>query len=72
MELEILQVSLVRMCAVGRENEISLAPHDERRRLVFAEQFLHRRVERQVGAVVVHDVHLHVGVHRAIEQSLVV
>ena len=46
VELNILQVPLVGMRSLGRENLVVLAPDDQRRWLMFAEVSLPRRVKR--------------------------
>jgi hypothetical protein len=56
----------------GREDLVVPAPDDQRRRPALAEPGLDGRVERQVGAVVVEQVHLDLGVARPVEQRLVV
>ena len=66
------QIALVGMRAVGGKDLVVLAPDDQRRRLIFAEVCLHGRIERQVGPVVVEEIHLDLGVARPIEQRLVV
>src|SRR5262249_35587463 len=71
VKLDLGQVALVRVSAVGREDFVVLAPDDERRRLMLAEICLHLRIKRQIGAIVVEQVHLDFGVARPIEQRLI-
>ena len=72
MKLQVGQIALVRMRAIGGENLVVLAPDDQRRRLMLAEISLDGGIERQVGPVVVEEVELDLVVARAIEQRLVV
>src|SRR6516162_2490260 len=53
VKLDLGQVALVRVSAVGREDLVILAPDDERRRLMLAEICLQDRIKRQIGAIVV-------------------
>src|SRR5258708_3777748 len=46
------KVALVGVCAAGGENEVVLAPDDQRRGLMLAEIGLHRRIKRKIGPVV--------------------
>ena len=59
-------------CAVGGEDLVVLAPHDQGRRLPLAEERLEFRIERDVRSVVEEEVELDVLVARAVEQRLVV
>jgi hypothetical protein len=72
MKLEIVQVALVRMRAVGGKDLVVLAPQDQRRRLVLAKICLYRRIKPEVGAAVVEEVELNVVIARPVEQRLVV
>src|SRR5271165_2593757 len=72
VKLDLRKVALVRMRPVRRENLVVLAPHDQRGRLVLAEVRLSGRIKRQVGAIVIEDVHLNVSVARTIQQRLIV
>jgi len=56
VKLDLGQVALVRVSAVGREDFVVLAPDDERRRLMLAEICLHLRIKRHIGAIVVEQV----------------
>src|SRR5262245_15501886 len=59
VKLDLGQVALVRVSAVGREDLVVLAPDDERRRLMLAEICLHLRIKLHIGAIVVEQVHLY-------------
>src|SRR5882672_7089126 len=72
MKFGLGKVALVGMCAVRGENEVVLAPDDQRRRLMFAEIGLHRRIKRKIGPVIVEEIELDVVVARPIEQCLIV
>ena len=65
VKLDLRQVALVGMRAVGGKDHVVLAPDDQRRRLMLAEVCLDLRIQRQVGPVVVEEVHLDVGCCRA-------
>ncbi len=66
------QVAAVGRGTVGGKDLVVLAPYDQRRRLVFAEECLELRVEADVAAIVAEQVELYILVTRAIEQRLVV
>src|SRR5215831_6220444 len=53
VKLDLGQVALVGVSAVGREDLVVLAPDDQRRRLVLPEIGLHLRIKRQIAAIVV-------------------
>ena len=71
MCLEILEIAAVRSCAFRREDEVVLSPYDQCRRLVFSEEILKIRVEGNVGAVVVHQIHLDVAIAGTVEADLI-
>src|SRR5262249_29986767 len=71
VKLDLGQVALVRVSAVGREDFVVLAPDDERRRLMLAEICLYLRIKRQIGAIVVEQVHLDFGVTWPIGRRLI-
>src|SRR5450631_534264 len=58
VKLDFGQIALVGIRAVGGKDEVVLAPDDQCRRFVLAEISLDRRIERQVGPVVVEHIHL--------------
>src|SRR5215813_8060471 len=64
MKLEVANVTLVRVSAVGREDLVVLAPNYERRGLMLAEICLHLRIKRHIGSIVVEQVHLDIAVAR--------
>ena len=72
VELQRLQVALVRLGPGGGEDLVVLAPDDQHRRLVLAEVLLPLRVERRVAAVAQEQVELDLVVALAVEQELVV
>ena len=72
VELQRLQVRLVRLGPGGREDLVVLAPGDQHRRLVLAEVLLPLRVQRRVAAVAQEQVELDLVVPLAVEQELVV
>jgi hypothetical protein len=51
MKFHVSKVTLIWMRAIGGEDLVVLAPHDQRRRPVLAKISLNRGIERQVGAV---------------------
>ena len=72
VKLDLGKVALIGIRAIGGEYLVVLAPDDQRGRPVLAEIGLDRRIERQVGAIVVEEIHLDFGVARPVEQGLVV
>jgi hypothetical protein len=72
MKFHLGQVALVRMRSIGWKNLVVLAPDNQRRRLAIAEVGLNLRIQRQIGPVVVEQIHLDVGIARAIKQGLIV
>src|SRR5512134_137145 len=58
VKLDLLQVPLIGMRAIRREDLVVLAPHNQRRRLMRAEIRLDGGIQRQVGAVVVEHIQL--------------
>jgi hypothetical protein len=72
VKLNLREVALIGMCAIGREDFVVLAPDDQGGRPVFAEVGLNGGIERQVGAVIIEDVHLNVGIAGPVEQRLIV
>ncbi len=71
MRLQILQVAAVGRSAFWWKDEIVFSPHNQSRRLILAEEILKFRVQRDVGAVVVHEVHLDIAVSGAVETNLI-
>src|SRR3954452_16658226 len=51
-----------------REDRVVGAPDDQRRRTPLAEIRLHRRIEQQVGAIIVEEIELVVGIAGTVEQ----
>ena len=72
VELQRLQVSLVRLSPCGRKDLVVLAPDDQHRRLVLAEILLPLRIQRRVAAVAEKHVELNLVVAWSVEQELVV
>ena len=70
VKLHVGKVALVGICAIGGEDLVVLAPHDQRGRLVLAEICLNRRIQWQIGEKL-EDVHLNIGVARPVEQRRV-
>ena len=71
VELQILQVSLVRFSTGNGEDRIVLSPGDKGRRLVIAEICLPFRVERRIAAIAVKQGKLDFVVPRPVEQRLI-
>ena len=71
MELKVLQVAPIGFRAVGRKDQVVLAPDDEGGRLVLAEIFLPLRIKWRIAAVVPEERHLDFLVAGAIELHLV-
>src|SRR5262245_56665670 len=72
VELQRLQVALVRLGPLRGENLVVLTPGDQHRRLVLAEVLLPLRVKWRVAAVAQEEVELDLVVPLAVEQELVV
>ena len=72
VELQRLQIPLVRLGPGGREDRIVLSPRDQHRRLVLPEILLPRRVQRRVAAIAQEQVELDLVVAFAVKQELVV
>lgn len=53
VEFQVLQVTLVGERSRGRKDWVVLAPNDQRRRLVLAEEFLPLRIQRRVASIAV-------------------
>ena len=58
MKFKILKIPLIRICPIGRENNVVLAPNDQRRRLVFSKVLLPSRIERNICLIVVKQLEL--------------
>src|SRR5215469_1907535 len=56
--LKVLEITTVGSRSFRWEDEVVFSPHNQRRRLVLAEEILEFRVQRDIGAVVVEEVHL--------------
>ena len=65
------QVAQKRLCSRHDEERIVLPPHDERARLVLAEVFVPRVVERHVRGVIVEEFELNGVIAGSVQQSLV-
>jgi hypothetical protein len=72
VELRVRQVAKIRPGAIGREDLVVRAPHNQRRRLSLAKESLELRIERHVSPVIAEQVELDILVPRTIEQYLVV
>src|SRR6478672_11234960 len=71
MELQRLQVPLVRLSSGCRENLVVLSPDDQHRRLVLAEVRLPTRIERRVTSVTEKQIELNLVIPLTIEQELI-
>src|SRR5271166_3257962 len=71
MYFEILQIALIGRSAFRWEDEIVLAPDDQRRRLILAEKGLKLGIQRNVGSVGMHQIHLDIEIPRAIQAHLI-
>src|SRR5215470_17039496 len=71
MHLGVRQVATVRDGTFRWEDEVVLAPHDQRRRLILPEEGLELRVHGHIRPVVVEQVHLDLSIPRAIKTDLV-
>jgi hypothetical protein len=62
MRLKILEIAAVGRGAFRREDEIVFDPHNQSGRLILPKEILEFRIQRHVRAVVIHEVHLDIGV----------
>src|SRR5215469_11039950 len=69
--LKVLEITTVGSSSFRWEDKIVLSPRNKRRRLVIAEEILEFRVQWDIGAVVVEEVHLDVPVTGSVEPDLV-
>src|ERR1700733_7574989 len=69
--LDILQIAAVWRSTLGREDKVILSPDNERGWLELAENLLKGWIERYIGAVVIKQIELNLGVARAIQTELV-
>src|SRR5579883_2621742 len=72
MEINRLEVALVRLGSRRREDLVMLAPRHEYRRLIPAEVFLPTRVEGRVAPVAQEQVKLDLVIAATVEQELIV
>ena len=72
MQLGLGQVAQIGARTVGGEDLVVLAPDDQRRRLLFAEELVEARIEVDVGSVVIEQIELNLHVAGSIQQRLIV
>src|SRR5262245_16753081 len=71
MRLDIWQIAAIRRRTFRREDEVVVAPDDQRGRLILPEELLELRVQRHIRPVVVEEVHLDLSVPHAVQTDLV-
>lgn len=71
VQFGIRQVPQVGTCAGGGKDFVVLAPYQQCRGLVLAEELVETRIEIDVGAVVVEKIELYFGISRTFQEQLV-
>src|SRR5262249_45375093 len=69
MNLRVGQVTQIGLAALGRKEDVSLAPEDQRFRLAAPQELLPRRIQRHVRPVVVQQIELNAAGVRTLHES---
>lgn len=71
MCFDFLEIAAVRARSFRWNDEVVLAPYDQGPWLMFPEERLELRIERNAGPLVAHEIHLKVAIAGAIQSDLI-